>query len=399
MKKLVLNRENERKEMADLVEQDKLLEIKGKRPSRLPEVYIRPAMEGKRVPGDLELHSNGIRYKNQLKPDQKVDILFSNVKHCVFQPCENEMLVLIHFHLHNPIMIGKKKTKDVQFYREALDSVVDDTVGRRRKANYGDEDELAQEQEERRRRKQVNDEFKLFGEQIVEMSKTIAVDVPFRDLGFYGVPSRQNVLLQPTTECLVHLTEPPFFIVTLAEIEIAYLERVVFGLKNFDLVFVFKDHKKPPMHVNSIPMNSLEYVKDWLDSVDVVYAESNINFNWTNIMKTIQEDPVGFYEMGGWAALQVDNKEAAFSSDEEEGESEFEPSDESGDSSASDSEDDEDYDSEDASEEDEDYDEEDDEDEDAPDWDELEEESRLEDERREKKRLGTVSSQPSKKRK
>jgi hypothetical protein len=28
------------------------------------------------------------------------------------------MITLVHFHLHNPIMIGNKKTKDVQFYAE-----------------------------------------------------------------------------------------------------------------------------------------------------------------------------------------------------------------------------------------------------------------------------------------
>ena len=30
--------------------------------------------------------------------------------------------MLLHFHLHNPIMIGKKKTKDVQFYVEVMEA-------------------------------------------------------------------------------------------------------------------------------------------------------------------------------------------------------------------------------------------------------------------------------------
>lgn len=34
------------------------------------------------------------------------------------QPAENEMVTILHFHLHNPIMMGNKKTKDVQFYCE-----------------------------------------------------------------------------------------------------------------------------------------------------------------------------------------------------------------------------------------------------------------------------------------
>jgi nucleosome binding factor SPN SPT16 subunit len=28
------------------------------------------------------------------------------------------MVTILHFHLHNPIMMGNKKTKDVQFYAE-----------------------------------------------------------------------------------------------------------------------------------------------------------------------------------------------------------------------------------------------------------------------------------------
>jgi nucleosome binding factor SPN SPT16 subunit len=93
----------------------------------------------------------------------------------------------------------------------------------------------------------------------------VDVDVPFRELGFQGVPFRQLVLLQPTTECLVHLSDSPFLVISLNEVEIAHLERVQFGLKNFDLVFVFKDFKKPVVHVNTIPINQLENVKEWLE--------------------------------------------------------------------------------------------------------------------------------------
>ena len=52
------------------------------------------------------------------------------------------------------------------------------------------------------------------------------MDIPFRNLGFSGVPFRSNVLLQPSTDCLVNLTETPFLVVTLVDIEIAHLERV-----------------------------------------------------------------------------------------------------------------------------------------------------------------------------
>jgi hypothetical protein len=44
--------------------------------------------------------------------------MYRNIRYAFFQPAENDMITLLHFHLHNPIMIGNKKTKDVQFYAE-----------------------------------------------------------------------------------------------------------------------------------------------------------------------------------------------------------------------------------------------------------------------------------------
>ena len=29
----------------------------------------------------------------------KVDILYNNIKHAFFQPCDGEMIILLHFHL------------------------------------------------------------------------------------------------------------------------------------------------------------------------------------------------------------------------------------------------------------------------------------------------------------
>jgi nucleosome binding factor SPN SPT16 subunit len=62
LKKDVQKRANERKERADLVEQEALVEIRGKRPVRLGDVFLRPALEGKKFPGEIEIHVNGLRY-------------------------------------------------------------------------------------------------------------------------------------------------------------------------------------------------------------------------------------------------------------------------------------------------------------------------------------------------
>ena len=50
--------------MADVIEQDVLVEMKGRRPLKLPEVFVRPATDGKRLPGEVEIHQNGIRYQS-----------------------------------------------------------------------------------------------------------------------------------------------------------------------------------------------------------------------------------------------------------------------------------------------------------------------------------------------
>ena len=215
MKKASVRREQEKKDMEDVVEQEKLVEIRNRRPHRLDNIYVRPAMESKRVGGAVEIHQNGLRYHHL--GHQKIDILFSNVKHLFFQPCVGELIVIIHVHLVNPIIIGKKKTKDVQFYREATEMQFDETGNRKRKHRYGDEEEFEAEQEEKRRRAQLDKEFRAFTEKIADAGRSegLSVDMPFRDLGFNGVPSRSSVTIQPTTDCLVQLTEPPFMVITL----------------------------------------------------------------------------------------------------------------------------------------------------------------------------------------
>lgn len=368
MKKSAVKRESEKREKADVVTQASLIEVN--RPKRLDNVFVRPTPDTKRFPGFVTIHQNGIRYQS-LTRDQRVDVLFSNIKHLFFQSCKGELLVIIHAHLRTPIMIGKKKTYDVQLYREATDMSIDETGNRKRKYRYGDEDELEQEQEERRRRAFLDKEFRAFAEAIADTSGGLVdLDIPFRELGFQGVPSRSAVVCLPTRDCLVQLVDLPFLVITLEEVEIAHLERVQFGLKNFDLVFVFKDFSRPVVHISTIPMESLEDVKAWLTDVDIPYSEGPVNLNWPTIMKTIQSDPYGFFQDGGWSFLGGDG-DSEEEAEEESAESDFDPSDE-------DPQDEEDYSEENYSEEDDDDDdasvEEDDDDDDVANSDDVSDE-------------------------
>ncbi|KAI1097536.1 SPT16-domain-containing protein [Jackrogersella minutella] len=378
MKKEATKKEQEKKDMEDVVEQEKLVEIRNRRPPVMDNVFIRPAMEGKRVPGKVEIHQNGIRYQSPLNTQQRVDVLFSNIRHLFFQPCAHELIVIIHLHLKDPIIIGnKKKTKDVQFYREATDIQFDETGNRKRKYRHGDEDEFEQEQEDRRHRAELDRQFKSFSDKIAEAGKNegVEVDMPLRELGFNGVPFRSNVTIQPTTDCLIQITEPPFLVVTLDDIEIAHLERVQFGLKNFDLVFVFKDFTRAPAHINTIPVESLEDVKEWLDSSDIAFTEGPLNLNWPTIMKTVTADTHQFFADGGWSFLQNESDDEG--NDEEEEESNFEIDESELEEVSESSEDDSEFDSnasEEASEEGS-----DDDDDEGEDWDELEKKAKRKD--------------------
>ncbi|KAI9023316.1 FACT complex subunit-domain-containing protein [Hyaloraphidium curvatum] len=397
MKKDFTKSEAERKERADLVEQAKLQEMRGRRPFLLKDCYIRPQPESRRTAGDLEIHSNGLRYQTTLKQDHRIDILFSNIKHLFYQPCEQELFVLIHCHLKHPIMIGKKKTRDVQFYRDVSDATFDETGNRKRRTTYGDEDELQAEEDERRRRKALNREFKEFSEKIREQAKSqnfdLDVEVPLRSAGFKGVAHRELVRLMPTENCLVQLSELPNLVIDIAEVEKVHLERVQFGLKNFDMVFIFKDYARPVVHINSIPIAELEHVKEWLDEMDIAFTEGPVNLVWTQIMKTVNEDPAAFFRDGGWSFLDTEHSDHENDSESDVSEYMSEGSDEE-ESSSEDSESDFDAESEDDSSPAED-------DESGEDWDELEAKARKSDEKKEAKRKGQGSDddRPSKKRK
>ena len=48
----------------------------------------------------------------------KVDILYNNLKHAFFQPCDGEMIILLHFHLKVKIMMVLVDRKTDGFHGE-----------------------------------------------------------------------------------------------------------------------------------------------------------------------------------------------------------------------------------------------------------------------------------------
>lgn len=304
MQKEFKEKEHEEKEKEGMVKQDNLVLSTNKANPKLKDLQLKPSTVQKRIPGTLEAHTNGFLYTS-VRGD-KVEILYNNIKHAIFQPCDKEIVILLHFHLKYPILMGKKKQFDIQFYTDVGETITD--LGKHNRG--GDRDDLIAEQAERELRKKLNLAFKSFIDKVEQITNNqISFEVPYRDLLFNGTPYRSMVSLQPTSSCLINVTEWPPFILTLDQVELVHFERVGFHIKNFDMVFVFKDYTKKVAMITSIPMSQLDQIKDWLNSCDIKYTEGLQNFNWTKIMKTITDDPEGFFENGGWTFLEPESDE------------------------------------------------------------------------------------------
>uniref|UniRef100_F1KS40 FACT complex subunit n=2 Tax=Ascaris suum TaxID=6253 RepID=F1KS40_ASCSU len=333
MQKKFRTQEAEEREKEGAVKQDKLILSTAKGNPKLKDLFVRPNIIAKRVSGSLEAHANGFRYTS-LRGD-KIDVLYNNIKHAFFQPCDNEMIILLHFTLKNPVLWGKRKYQDIQFYTEVGEITTD--LGKYH--HMQDRDDIQSEQMEREMRKKLNQVFQNFCDKVVrQTNEAFDFDSPFNELGFFGVPHRSSCTLKPTSACLVNLTEWPPFVITLDEVEFVHFERVSFQLKNFDMVFIFKDYTRKVQMVQQIPMTSLDNVKEWLNSCDIHYSEGIQSLNWAKIMKTILDDPEDFFQNGGWNFLAADSdnedeeedeeSEEAWTPSEEESEGEDEDEDE-----------------------------------------------------------------------
>ncbi|SBT73700.1 FACT complex subunit SPT16, putative [Plasmodium ovale] len=304
--------------------QDKLILNKSGRRIVLRDLMTRPNIfTGRKILGTLELHTNGLRYSaNSRGTTEYIDILFDDIKYAFYQPCDGQLIILIHFHLKRYIMVGKKKTLDVQFYCEAGTQI--DDLDRAKARNVYDPDEMHDEMKEREQKNKLNLIFKNFVQQMQEISK-IEFEIPYPELTFSGVPNKSNVEIFVTANTINHLVEWPPFILSVEDIEIASLERVHHGLRNFDMIFVFKDYTKPVKRIDVIPTEYIDTIKKWLTTIDIVYYEGKNNLQWGNILKTILADIDSFVNSKGFDGfLGEDDEEDEQSAEDEDEDDEYE---------------------------------------------------------------------------
>lgn len=144
---------------------------------------------------------------------EKIDIVYGNIRHGIFQPCEKEHVVLLHFHLRHAIMVGKKKFEDIQFFTEVVEA--SQALDGRLRSDY-DQDEFHAEERERKMRIELNRAFKKFVERVEEVAGGdptnrgfSSFDVPQRDIGFSGAPFKEMSFIMPCSACLISVVDKP----------------------------------------------------------------------------------------------------------------------------------------------------------------------------------------------
>jgi nucleosome binding factor SPN SPT16 subunit len=346
LRKRVKQRELKHEQEKDLVKQDKLIQIKDQRVPRLQDLTMRPTMTGRKCVGTLAAHQNGVRFTSVRS--EILDILYDNVKHAIYQPCDvKTSMVVVHFHLKDYIMIGKKKQKDVTFYTEVVDTSV--SLDASKRSSY-DPDELDEEQREREMRRRMNLAFKDFCMKLEKVAShydhSLQIDVPFTKSAFEGNAKSEMVRITPTTHCLVNLTETPVLCITINDIEHVHFERAGFTTKAFDMVLVFKNWNIAPKSIIGIETKYMDTIQEWLNLVEITYSTGAQPIDWTEVMNAVKADHRFWYDTeddgtkkpAGWAFLDISDTtgDSDAGSDDDE-ESSFANSDESGSESESES--------------------------------------------------------------
>jgi nucleosome binding factor SPN SPT16 subunit len=342
---------------------------------------MRPTITGRKCNGTLEAHQNGVRFTST--KHEILDVLYDNVKHAIYQPCDSKTsMVLVHFHLKNPIMVGKKKQENIQFLTEVVDSSL--SLDASKRSAY-DPDEIDEEQREREMRRRLNGAFKEFCLKLEKVAThydhNLNVDVPFVKSSFEANVHREMVRVMPTTHCLVNLTETPNFCLTISDIEHVHFERAGFTTKAFDIVLIFKDWAITPKQLTAIDVKYMDIVQEWLNLVEITYTIGSQPMNWTELMNAVKEDDRFWYDTeadgetkkphgAGWKFLNVEGSDDEEDEEDDDGDSAFsqEGSDDESEEESDDS-DDSEFDEEDSDDEPE---SEDSEEEEGKDWDELE---------------------------
>ena len=280
----------------------------GKKLSVLYDLKMRPSLGGKKLKGTLEAFTKGYRFIT--KKNDIFELYHSNIRHAIFQPCDQNMMIILHFNLFKAVLVGKKRAINIQFYCEVGSIAEDLTDSRKNHIRFEYPNEMEEEEMERYMQQKYNETFLKFVENVNKNSKdAIEFESPYDDSSFYGSPFYNNVLISFCDRSLVSIVDTPLFVLSLEDIEIVSIGRIDNKIKNFDMIIIFKDYSRNVHSICNIPKSEVEKIRNWLDSKDILFFEGGkINLKWDNILKKIRENAKEFiFEDGGWRGFFMMN--------------------------------------------------------------------------------------------
>jgi hypothetical protein len=179
--------------------------------------------------------------------------------------------------------------------------------------------------------------FKDFCQKVQAVAQTndynLDFDAPYKDLSFFGTPHREMVTVQFSAQCILNVSEMPFFVVPLDDIEHVHFERVTPASKNFDMVVILKDKEKDPLTVGSIPREFFIQIERTLLDVEVTFTYGPSSFRWKEVFAQtgrgeehfyLDRDPDGDKKPAGWEFLLPSGVASDNSESEDDADSEFE---------------------------------------------------------------------------
>lgn len=238
-------------------------------------------------------------------------------------------------------MINKKKAQDVQFYTEVVEAVI--SMEGTRRSNY-DPDEIEEEQREKELRKRLNESFRDFCQKVVAVAEAheqnMDFEVPYDKLWFMGTPHKEMVKIWFSPHCLLNVSEVPFFVVCVEDIEHVHFERVMPSSRNFDMVIIQKDLSKDPVVINAIPREHLIKIEQTLLEMDVTFTYGAQTWKWRPILDEAKDNPTFYHDKDeegekkfpGWALFLEnggDDDEEGSGQESEDDDSEYEQESES----------------------------------------------------------------------
>ena len=291
----------EEKETSGVVEQPRLIHRREGAVPKVVDIHMWPSIGGRgRTQGTLAAHVNGLLF--QSNKGESLEIIYRNIKSAIFQPCENEHVVLMHFHLRHSILVGKKKFRDLQFYTEVVES--SQALDARGGGGGYDADELLEEEREQKLKARLNKAYKYFVQKVEDATaddksgtSARAFEVPARDLAFNGSWAKEMRTILLGASAIVSVVDKPPLVVPIEDIEFVHFERVVQGGKSFDMVIVLKAGVADKgadefVSISQIETKHKETICTWLNDVaEVVYTETTETLMWKQLIAEEVRDP------------------------------------------------------------------------------------------------------------